>query len=562
MRIAETANQAATESAVPATQTPSSSAASASIWRSFKFAMPPIAPSRAPLLACWRWWLPPASLSLFLTLLFLHPFVGDWDAFDYTVLSLQGHPHSMGMGRSLFIFFNHALYVIAHTLFNVPADRAYVIFKYAVVAQSPLAVVACWTLARDLTHSVHSGTIAALLVALSPVFILYSGQVMTDVPSILLLALALVIHLRGVERKSLWLILAGAALLGAGVNVRETVGFFAPWLLIAPFVMGWRAGRRELLTIGASAAVFLLIAFAPFAFWMTLNTEYWWAWHGWLMSMRNEAALHPVRLRNTIPFFSYFFLTAPMVFVALPVAAWKEWRERALSPALALAGLGLLATLLLFLNYSTVIVWRYFLTGLPALAPLVADYFVRSQSEKLKTARLGFASAAAGVLFVAALMGFFVQPKSSDYFNKLGMGKDYGARLALMPRDAVVMPGSQTPAVSYWRGIGAGEWQVIGVGSGWPAGSLAATIERYLASGRRVFLDADPRWWQPCGWRVGEIRELVKLQSRFHFRRVSATIYEIRPESDLTAADDPDLQSLLPESRPDEAKKCFNLGGS
>ena len=30
-------------------------------------------------------------------------------------------------------------------------DQAYLIFKYAVVAQAPLAVIACWVLARDIS---------------------------------------------------------------------------------------------------------------------------------------------------------------------------------------------------------------------------------------------------------------------------------------------------------------------------------------------------------------------------------------------------------------------------
>ena len=36
-----------------------------------------------------------------------------------------------------------------------------------------------------------------------------------------------------------------------------------------------------------------------------------------------------------------------------------------------LAATGLFADLLLFLNYSTAVNWRYFLTGLPAIAPSV-----------------------------------------------------------------------------------------------------------------------------------------------------------------------------------------------
>jgi hypothetical protein len=63
---------------------------------------------------------------------------------DYTMLSLAGYPSSMALGRNLFIFGNHSLFVIAKTLFNLQPENAYLLFKYAVVAQAPLAVIACW----------------------------------------------------------------------------------------------------------------------------------------------------------------------------------------------------------------------------------------------------------------------------------------------------------------------------------------------------------------------------------------------------------------------------------
>ena len=37
-------------------------------------------------------------------------------------------------------------------VFNVQPEHAYLIFKYAVVAQAPLAVIACWVLARDFSQ--------------------------------------------------------------------------------------------------------------------------------------------------------------------------------------------------------------------------------------------------------------------------------------------------------------------------------------------------------------------------------------------------------------------------
>ena len=186
-----------------------------------------------------------------LVLYFVDPFIGDWDGMDYTVLSLNGYPSSMALGRNLFIFGNHFLFLTARTLFNVEPENAYLIFKYAVVAQAPIAVIACWILARDISGSLFTATTAALLIAFSPVFVLYGGQVMTDVPSVLVLATALIIHIRGVQQKKFWLVLLGAALLGLGVNLRETIGFYAPWLVLAPFVFGWKVGRREVLYVAA-----------------------------------------------------------------------------------------------------------------------------------------------------------------------------------------------------------------------------------------------------------------------------------------------------------------------
>lgn len=511
-------------------------------------------------LRTYRFWLPPALVALALTLIYLNPFIGDWDGLDYTVFSLRGVPSSMALGRSLFTIFNHGLYTLAHALFGVQPAQAYLLFKYAVVVQTPLAVMACWVLARDLAGSVHSATIAALLVALSPMLVIYGGQVMTDVPSVLFSAAALAVHLRGVQRRRVWLVLGGAALLGLGVNLRETVGLYLVWLVIAPFAGGWGLDRRTLAVLAGSSLIFFVLAFGIFALWFASDPVYRADWHIWLSSSQSESARHPVGIGNLRSFFIYFFLTAPLIFVSLPVAAWKEWRERGSTLLLTAAGVGLFATAMLFFNYSTTINWRYFLTGLPALAPLVGDYFVRSQTERLGSKRRGFVTAIVGVALVAGLMGLLIRPASSDYFNHLVLARDYHTRLRLMPRDAVVIAGAETVAVTYWHGIGAGDWEAIGIGAGWPEAKLQETIANYLKSGRRVFLDADPRWWQPCSWHLSEIDELAKIENHFHFRQVAPTVFEIRPLDDPAATDKPHLEKLLPANRPEEVKGCFNSG--
>ena len=510
------------------------------------------------LAAAWRWWLLPALIALGLALYFIDPFIGDWDGLEYTINAVNGTPSSMALGRLLFIFSNHALYRLAHTVFHLRADQAYLLFKYGVMAQCPLAVMACWTLARDLTRSMYSATIAALLVAVSPVFVIYSGQVMTDVPSVLLVTLALIIHLRGLTSKRMWLVLIGAAMLGAGANIRETATFYAPWLAIAPFVCGWKLRRpRDIALTILACVVFLFMAFAPFAVWYAMDLNgYRVAWHGWLDSMHAEIARHPVELRNLFPYFVFFLALSPLAVVAFPVAAWKEWRTRRVSPLLLMALVGLFANLLLFFNYSTVINWRYFLTGLPALVPLSADYFMRSQIVMLGNLRRAFWSVVAGITLVTILCGIYLKPISSDYIKKRVETRDYREKLQLLPRDAIVIAGGQTIAVKYWQGIGSGEWQTIGTGSGWPGDRLVSDIEVYLNQGRRVFLDADPNWWSPCGWQKSETRAIATIESYFHFRRVSETIFEIRPKTDGSANDAPHLERLLPENRPKELREC------
>jgi 4-amino-4-deoxy-L-arabinose transferase-like glycosyltransferase len=304
--------------------------------------------------------LPPALIALALVLYFVDPFIGDWDGLDYTMLSLTGYPSSMALGRNLFIFSNHALFVVARSLFQLQPENAYLLFKYAVVAQAPLAVVAVWVLARDVSGSLYTATTAALLIVFSPVFVVYGGQVMTDVPSVLVLATALIVHLRGVRQRRLWLILVGAALMGLGVNLRETIGFYVPWLVLAPFVLGWKLEKQTVLYIALSCVVFALLALGWFGYWFISDPHYRSLWDGWRESMREESARHPVELANLRPYLLYFFISAPLVFLTIPFAPIREWRRHRMSPILFLWLVAFWANLLLFFNYSTTINWRYF----------------------------------------------------------------------------------------------------------------------------------------------------------------------------------------------------------
>src|SRR5262249_34911337 len=281
------------------------------------------------------------------------------------------------------------------------------------------------------------------------------------------------------------------------------------------------------------------------------------AWYGWRESMRAESALHPISPHIILPWLVFFLATAPLVLVTLPFAFAHEWRERRFSPLLLLSLVGLFANLLLLLNYSTAIGWRYLSTGLPALAPLTASYLTESFAKRRGTVHRGFVAAVVLIVLIAVGLGALLVPFRSGTVQLRTAWKEYGRELAKVPRNAVIISGAQTVAVSYWRGVGRGEWDMIGTGGGWPGEQLSPRIETYLRQRKQVFIDTNPRWWLVCGWQKDEIPEIVKLQSRFHFRQTDATIYEIRPLSDNGASDNPKLERLLPANRPEDVKRCL-----
>ena len=241
-------------------------------------------------------------------------------------------------------------------------------------------------------------------------FVIYGGQVMTDAPAVLLLTVALIVHLRGVQQNRTWLVMIGAAILGAGVNLRETVGLYGIWLLFAPFVCGWKLRRRDAAVVALSGLVFLLCAFGGFAYWFLSDPSYRAAWFGWRESMRVESARHPASIKNFLPWLAFFFAASPLILITLPLAFVSEWRRRRLSSMLLLGVLGLVANLLLIFNYSTSIGWRYLLTGLPALAPLVANFLVRSLTVRFGNARAALATSACTIVITAVACGFFLWP--------------------------------------------------------------------------------------------------------------------------------------------------------
>src|ERR1044071_10496692 len=97
-----------------------------------------------------------------------------------------------------------------------------------------------------------------------------------------------------------------------------------------------------------------------------------------------------------------------------------------------------------------------------------------------------------------------MRPGGFEVFQGPAVSKEYRHRLEQVPLDAVMVSAAQTIAVPYWASIGEGRWKTIGTGGGWPGDRLFSVIQNHLNHRRRVFIDADPRWWRSEERRVGK----------------------------------------------------------
>jgi hypothetical protein len=170
--------------------------------------------------------------------------------------------------------------------------------------------------------------------------------------------------------------------------------------------------------------------------------------------------------------------------------------------------------------------------------------------------RHAFLACTAVIMIMAGVFYIYARPFSYEFIERRAMSKEYRHRLEAVPLDAIMISGSQTIAVHYWASIGSGRWKTIGTGGGWPGDRLVPIIQNHLNHRRRVFIDADPRWWIVCSWQRDEIPAIVDLGKHFSFRHVKETIYELSWLGDPTAPDDPNLSRLLPENRPEDMRKC------
>lgn len=471
-----------------------------------------------------HFWLPLMLVSWWLAWHFQDEFISDWDGFDYTSYTVEGLPSALGLGRSLFLGYNHLLWRLASRWLGTPPENAYLVLRYAVIAQAGPAIVAVYALYKELSGSQAAAFFGALIVASSPFYIIYSGRAMNEIPGLLMLASTLWLMLRALgsrRRGAAVLFLASAYLVGLSANVREFAIFYLPLIPLASWVIGrsWKKGLAGTLlaALGMASGIIFWTLYAP--------EKYWPAAIKWYAMSLQERRVHPVGPENFAFIADFMFNGSVAVTLVAPLALVWLLQRRELRLLLFFGLLGLLADLALVANHDLSVNARYVLTGLPGLA--AACGWALAELVRMRGAW--------GWMLVAGLIvltkGTYNE-MARDLYNQHWAAREsarYFDRIEDRPWNSAFIIGSRTPLINFYSASGARpHWKAIPTGAGWPDDRLGEEIDGLIAAGRLVYVDFDPEIWQ--AGRRKENREsagLEMIKREYELEYLRDSIYRI-----------------------------------
>lgn len=426
------------------------------------------------------------------------PFLGQWDSFDYLKQIVSHQLSALGIGRPVFLGYNILLWESLKTIFRLEPLDAEIVVMAGIILLGVLGVVLFRKLAGRILAAPADG-MAALALAVSPVYAVYSGFIMTEVPMLALLIASALMLWNRIDKHSIWIDATGGILFGLAVGMREqalALGAAFLWIIFS------RAGsRRErirsaLLFVTAAAVVIVVPAgifylYNPAGFLERTRT--------WLHAIPMGSRQFRTNLEASLLF---VFIVCPGAWLALAGAGGYRLLKRkkppatkAVPPAPAIPNpiWGTVCCLLL----PVAVLWRdadvqmhprYLLVALPASVILCVSLYRNWVPSRRGTVIWAIIQVS---IFGLAMIAFSpyrqIQTKKMEFARMIRES---------VPGPGLMIAGNYSPILDYYRGIGLRpEWQIQWSGWDWNHGTVEAKIADAWANSVPVYLSTDPAGW-------------------------------------------------------------------
>ena len=437
-------------------------------------------------------------LAFFLYLAGSAPYLGQWDSFDYLKQIVTHQFSALGIGRPVFVGYNILLWESMRKIFGLGPLQAEAVVMTGIVVFGACGVLIFQRLSREMLSS-PAGPMAAIALVLAPVYAIYSGYIMTEVPMLAMLMASALLVWKSRERVRPWQDIAGGILFGLAVGIREqalTLGAAFLWML---WVRRSDAASRflSMLRFGLSAGGVILAPVAGFYFYDST------AFAGRIQTWFRAIPLGSSQIQNNIEFsLLYAFILCPGSWLAVAGAGIYRLFAR---PPRGLPARGTdpnsiphpMLGLLCCFGLPMLILWRdadvqmhprYLLILLPASLILCASLFHRWIPSRKGMVTWGVVQV---LSFGLALAAF--SPYRQNQIDKMKYARSIRESI---PGPGLIIAGNYSPILDYYRGIGERpQWQIVWSGWDWNVKALDAGIRQAWDGNLPVYLSTEPRGW-------------------------------------------------------------------
>lgn len=457
-------------------------------------------------------------------------FLGQWDTFDYLKQIVTHRLSDLGFGRPVYIGYNILLWEGARSVFDLEPVKVEAVAMLATVLFGVAGVVLFHRLALNY-FSPAAARMAALAFAVSPLYAVYAGFIMTEVPMLGVLLASAVVLGGPSARSSVWRDAAGGILFGAAVGIREqaiTLGAAYLWILLNRRQAG-RLRFRSAVVFGVAALLALVAPLA--AIYLADPASSLSRVETWLRII----PLGGSQFWNNVQASALFsFAASPASWLAAAMAAVYALskKQTAAGPGLEPAriphgALGFLCSVVL----PVAVLWRdadvqmhprYLLLILPGSVIFCTYVFSRLRSSKGPVIWAVIHVAVFGVSLA------LLQPMRQMHAEKMEFARS--VRDAV-PGPGLLIAGSYSPMLDYYRGIGVRpEWQILWSGWEWRSEAATRLVHKAWEEELPVYFST-----QPLGWRYFETEHLHfhDLFAACRQEAVLPHLYRVRPNGGI-----------------------------